>query len=101
MIDDEIKNRRTDEKNGEGERPGNEREELEMTFDINVLEHLGLKMYSSLPAVVAEYVANSWDTGTKKVYIYAHNSETGEPINVTISNNGCGMTFERGGCIGE
>jgi hypothetical protein len=39
---------------------------LEMKIDLNVIEHLGLKMYTSLPAVVAEYVANAWDAGPRR-----------------------------------
>jgi len=32
-----------------------------MTIDLNVLNHLGIKLYSSIPAVLSEAVANAWD----------------------------------------
>ena len=46
-----------------------ERPKLEMKISMNVLEHLGLKMYTSLPAVISEYVANCWDAGATLVDI--------------------------------
>lgn len=69
-------------------------EELEMTFDINVLEHLGLKMYNSLPAVVSEYVANSWDAGALSVDITTENTGDDQPLLVRIIDNGAGMSFD-------
>jgi hypothetical protein len=42
---------------------------LEMKIDLNIIEHLGLKMYTSLPAVIAEYVANARDAGATEVDI--------------------------------
>jgi len=68
---------------------------LEMSFDINILEHLGLHMYTSLPAVVAEYVANSWDAGARKVDIKVPlGTVVGPEYAVSIEDNGCGMTVE-------
>ena len=32
---------------------------LEMKIDLNIIERLGLKMFTSLPDVIAEYVANA------------------------------------------
>ncbi len=32
-----------------------------MTLSLNVLNHLGLNLYSNAPAVLAEAVANGWD----------------------------------------
>ena len=34
---------------------------LEMRFDPNVITHLGIQMYSTLPPVIAELVSNSYD----------------------------------------
>ena len=66
---------------------------LEMTFDINILEHLGLRMYTSLPAVVAEFVANSWDAGATNVAVKVPKAQTVSPdYAVSIEDNGCGMT---------
>lgn len=40
-----------------------------MTVDLNVLEHLGMNLYSNFAAVLTEAVANSWDADAKEVNI--------------------------------
>jgi len=67
---------------------------LEMKIDIRVLEHLGLKMYTSLPAVLAEYVANCWDAGATLVDIKIPTGPIDENYTITIDDNGQGMTVE-------
>ena len=32
-----------------------------MSLSLNVLNHLGINLYSNIPAVLSEIVANSWD----------------------------------------
>ncbi len=41
----------------------------EMTVDLNVLEHLGINLYSNFAAVLTEVVANAWDADAKQVAI--------------------------------
>jgi len=67
---------------------------LEMTFDLNILEHLGLRMYTSLPAVVAEFVANAWDAGSQHVKVEAPNTAVTSDYAVTITDDGCGMVVD-------
>ena len=38
-----------------------------MTISLNVLNHLGLNLYSNTPAVLAEVIANSWDADATQV----------------------------------
>ena len=59
-----------------------------MTLDLNVLNHLGLNLYSNLPAVVAEAVANSWDADAEGVWI----DEKGDGTAISIRDDGGGMT---------
>ena len=56
----------------------------EITMDLQVLNHLGLNLYSSMPAVIAEVVANAWDADAKEVTISIGDDE------IVISDNGCG-----------
>ena len=42
---------------------------LEMSIGLNVLNHLGLQLYSNIPAVVSEIVANAWDADATVVDI--------------------------------
>ena len=43
--------------------------EYTMTITLNVLNNLGINLYSSVPAVLSEVVANSWDADATKVDI--------------------------------
>src|SRR5438270_364614 len=59
---------------------------FEMGISLNVLNHLGLNLYSNVPAVLSELVANSWDAGATKVEVFFNTA--GE---VRIKDNGVGM----------
>ena len=67
------------------------REELVMTFDPNTIQHLGIKMYSQLPAAVAELVANAYDADASKVYIKLYDNSEGKKI--VVQDDGHGMSF--------
>ena len=59
-----------------------------MTINLNVLNHLGINLYSNIPAVLSEVVANSWDADATNVDI-----EIGEE-KITITDDGHGMSLE-------
>ena len=61
-----------------------------MTLSLNVLRHLGIGLYSNVPAVLSELVANSWDADAARVEISV-NTEDGV---IDITDTGCGMTFQ-------
>ena len=58
-----------------------------MSISLNVLHHLGLKLYSNRPAVLAEVIANAWDADAHAVRI----SIDPDGSSVTIADDGCGM----------
>ena len=58
----------------------------ELTIDLNALNHLGLNLYSNVPSVLSEIIANAWDADSDKVEIFTSNEE------IKIIDNGCGMT---------
>jgi len=66
-------------------------QKLKMTFTPNTIEHLGVRMYSTLPPVIAELIANSYDADATEVHIYLKDDGEKE---ITISDNGHGMSFE-------
>jgi hypothetical protein len=66
------------------------KEILEMKFDPNTIEHLGIHQYSTLPPVIAELVSNSYDAEAEAVTIYLVDNGDKE---ITIEDNGHGMTF--------
>ena len=63
----------------------------EMTIDLNVLNHLGINLYSSTPPVLSEVVANSYDADATRVDIKIIDGESSE---IRISDDGEGMDIE-------
>ena len=59
-----------------------------MTINLNVLNHLGINLYSNVPAVLSEVVANSWDADATEVNIQIERDK------ITITDNGDGMTLK-------
>jgi len=68
----------------------NRKEQLKMTFTPNTIEHLGVRMYSTLPPVIAELVANAYDADATEVHIYLKDNGDKE---IVVSDNGHGMSF--------
>ncbi len=67
--------------------------ELRLNFSGKIIDHLGIQMYQSPIAAIAEMVSNSWDADSKNVSIslpMAINSES----TITIKDDGNGMTLE-------
>ena len=64
-------------------------EEYTLDIDLNVLNHLGLNLYSNVPAVLAELIANAWDADASRVDVYV--KELNEDKKIIIQDNGCGM----------
>ncbi len=62
----------------------------ELRIDLNVLEHLGFNLYSNVPAILTEMVANAWDADAKRVDIRI---DTDRDI-IEILDNGHGMSPE-------
>lgn len=63
-------------------------EPYRMTLSLNVLNHLGINLYSSLPAVLSEVVANAWDADATSVSVNIDASVN----RIVICDNGIGMT---------
>jgi hypothetical protein len=59
-----------------------------MSLSLNVLNHLGINLYSNVPAVLSEVVSNSWDADAEKVEI-----EIGEK-KILITDDGHGMSLD-------
>ena len=62
----------------------------EMRLNLNVLEHLGINLYSNVPSVLAEVVANSWDADATDVDVRFDATKDA----IVIQDNGEGMDFE-------
>ena len=60
----------------------------EMTVDLNVIEHLGINLYSNIAAVLTEAVANAWDADAEQVEIEVDPNHQW----IAISDDGVGMS---------
>lgn len=60
----------------------------EMHVDLNVLNHLGISLYSNTPAVLAEAVANAWDADAETVELEISD----DCATIKISDDGHGMS---------
>lgn len=65
---------------------------LELKFEPKTIEHLGVKMYSTLPPALAELISNAYDADASEVRIKFH-EQNGTPISISVQDNGCGMSF--------
>jgi hypothetical protein len=60
---------------------------LTMRISLNALEHLGMNLYSNVPAVLSEIVANSWDADAENVNVTIDKANE----TITIEDDGIGM----------
>lgn len=59
-----------------------------LTLSLNILNHLGINLYSNVPAVIAEVVANSWDADAENVDIEV--DPQGGCVKITDDGHGMG-----------
>ena len=65
----------------------------EMKFDAGTIKHLGLQMYSTLPPVIGELVANGWDANASRVEITIPDTTLDSPASkIVIQDDGIGMS---------
>ena len=68
-------------------------EKLYLRFHGRIIDSLGIQMYQSPVAAVAELIANAWDADANEVEVTLPGSLSGDP-SITIRDDGRGMTFE-------
>ena len=60
---------------------------FQMSINLQVLNHLGLNLYSNTSAVLSEVVANAWDADATEVNIEIDRNR------ILITDNGIGMNL--------
>ena len=64
-----------------------EKNKYRMSIGLNVLQHLGLSLYSNTPSVLSEVIANAWDADATEVRVkFSFDDQT-----ITVTDNGIGM----------
>lgn len=66
-------------------------DQLKMSFDPMTIEHLGVRMYSTLPPVLSELIANSSDADSPTVDIKLN--DAGDNKEIVVADTGDGMSF--------
>ena len=61
-----------------------------LSISLNVLEHLGINLYSNVPSVLSEIVANAWDADAAEVRIAWDRADQ----RIVIVDDGTGMTAD-------
>ena len=64
---------------------------FKMTISLDVLHHLGIGLYSNIPAVLSELVANAWDADATQVDIILDHHDT---PSIEIRDDGHGMSLD-------
>lgn len=67
---------------------------LKMRFDPRTVRHLGLKMYSHLPAALSEIISNAYDAYATKVGVILKENK-GSPESIIIMDDGIGYHFQK------
>lgn len=68
-------------------------DKFKMEFDPGTIKHLGLHMYSTLPPVIAELVANAWDAGAANVSVALPEGRAlNDQDEIVVVDDGDGMT---------
>ena len=65
--------------------------ELQVSFDIATIDHLGVKLYSTIPPMIAELVSNAWDADAHRVKIHFNEKD---PKSISVQDDGLGMSFD-------
>lgn len=77
-------------------------EKLKLKFDIGIIELLGDQLYTQLPAVLSEYISNSYDADSSKVeIIFDIRDDTSFETDIIIEDNGIGIADEEGNYIDQ
>jgi hypothetical protein len=68
---------------------------LSLAFHGRVIDHLGIQMYQSPTAALAELVSNCWDADSEKVEITLP-ATMSKDAEIMVKDYGSGMTPKRG-----
>ncbi len=66
---------------------------LYLRFHGRIIDSLGIQMYQSPVAAIAELIANAWDADSKNVAVNLPTDLSGTPT-IVVQDDGLGMTFE-------
>lgn len=69
-----------------------DKKSLRLNYSGRIIDHLGIQMYQSPVAAIAELIANAWDADAENVYIELPKSLSADS-EIVIKDDGLGMSF--------
>lgn len=73
----------------------NDERKLTLGFHGRIIDHLGIQMYQSPTAAIAEIISNAWDADAESVSIdFCFPDEHKSNWTITVVDDGCGMTLD-------
>ena len=66
---------------------------LELKFDPKTIEHLGVKMYATLPPALAELISNAYDADSANVVV-EFTEVNKVPKGIVVKDEGEGMSLD-------
>ena len=67
---------------------------LSISFHGKIIDHLGVQMYQSPVASIAEIISNAWDADATEVKVTLPTEGVSSATEIIIIDNGNGMTFD-------
>lgn len=71
------------------------KDDLTLNLSGRLIEHLGLQMYQSPVAAVAELIANAWDADAHNVFVRLPEDVSEKDAKLEVEDDGNGMTYEQ------
>ncbi|MGV9001600.1 MAG: TIGR02391 family protein [Candidatus Saccharimonadaceae bacterium] len=69
-------------------------DDLIMRFDPRVIDDLGAKLYSTLPPILSELIANGYDACAQNVFVDLYDDNGTDEKQIIIRDDGHGMNYE-------
>lgn len=66
--------------------------DFRMRFEPLTIDHLGLRLYSTLPPVISELVSNAWDAESEEVEVQIPKGQITSTSEVVVKDYGLGMS---------
>jgi hypothetical protein len=76
------------------EKEAEEKKQLFIAFHGRIIDHLGVQMYQSPVASIAEIISNAWDADATKVEVTLPTDTITETSEIIIQDDGNGMTLD-------
>ena len=72
----------------------NDTGELQINFNLRLVELLGSHLYTKLANIITEFISNSYDADAENIEILFKQTKDDKTYDISIHDNGIGIAFE-------